>query len=76
MIGKIISHYKIIEKIGGGGVGNVFKAEDTKLNRIVALKFLTSQFINDKEAKERFLHEAHTVSSLQHPNICTIFRLY
>ncbi len=72
MLGKIISHYKILEKLGEGGMGEVYKAEDLKLKRIVALKFLPSGLTRDPEAKQRFIHEAQVASSLQHPNICTI----
>ncbi|MFC2083745.1 protein kinase [Bacteroidota bacterium] len=72
MIGKTISHYKIIEKIGSGGRGIVYKVHDTKLDRFVALKFLPHYLGSDKEEKQRFIHEAKTVSALQDSNICTI----
>jgi serine/threonine-protein kinase len=72
MVGKTISHYRIIEIIGDGGMGTVYKAEDVKLKRIVALKFLLSGLTKDEEAKQRFISEAQTASSLEHPNICTI----
>ena len=72
MIGKTVSHYRITEQIGSGGMGVVYKAEDTKLKRTIALKFLPSSFSLDDEAKQRFIHEAQAASSLQHNNICTI----
>jgi serine/threonine protein kinase/Tfp pilus assembly protein PilF len=75
MIGKKISHYKILEELGAGGMGVVYKAEDSKLKRVVALKFVVPRMLKKKEDKERFLREAQTAASLNHPHICTIYQI-
>lgn len=75
MIGRTFSHYKIVSQLGEGGMRVVYKAEDTKLDRLVALKFLAPHLVSNEDVRKRFVREAKTAAAPQYPNICTIFEI-
>src|SRR5438105_3225727 len=75
MVGQTISHYRILSKLGEGGMGVVYKGEDTRLERVVALKFLAPRLISDERLRKRFEREAKATAALDHPNICTVFEI-
>src|SRR6266849_9168940 len=75
IVGETISHYRVLKLLGAGGMGEVYQAEDTRLKRLVALKFLPPALVQDRDAKERLVHEAQAASARDHPNICTIHEI-